>query len=120
MTTTNEGTQRDELGQVINKALGDVTGIYDTSENEDQRLADAILAAGYRKPRTITTVEELDALPLHGVIVDDAGDGIVYRKMDLRQDGVQWFEPGYLLNWDSDEITLPATVLYEPEAEAKP
>jgi len=40
---------RDELATVINKALGEVTGIYDTSDEEDLELADAILAAGYRK-----------------------------------------------------------------------
>ncbi|MFJ4286624.1 hypothetical protein ACIPY0_13380 [Paenarthrobacter nicotinovorans] len=37
---------------------------------------DVLLAAGYRKPRTITTTEELDALPLGAVIIlrDSKGD----------------------------------------------
>ena len=40
---------RDELAAVISKALGDVTGIFDTTDSENRALADAILAAGYRK-----------------------------------------------------------------------
>ena len=42
------------------------------------KTADAILAAGYRKPRTITTAEELDALP-DGSIVRDA-KGFAWQK----------------------------------------
>lgn len=45
----NNAAERDELAKVIGKALGDVTGIYDTSDDEDRGLADAILAAGYTK-----------------------------------------------------------------------
>lgn len=106
MTTTDA---RDELAQAINKALGDVTGIYDTSENEDRRLADAILRAGYRKPRTITTVEELSRLP-HGAIIRDSGE----YPLELFDNGYGtqgWFRGG-------DEIIpmLPAVVLWGPEA----
>lgn len=86
------------------------------AEQSNPSVADAILAAGYRKSRTITTVEELDALPTSTVVMDGTGEGVVYRKMHQAQDGVQWYEPGYALNWDSLEIKLPATVLYTPEA----
>lgn len=62
---------RDELG-----------GILETMEGPLLHIADAILAAGYRKPRTITTVEELDAL-LHGdanVILMDS-DGVALQNL---------------------------------------
>lgn len=42
-------SMREDLAQIIHKALGDVTGIYDTSDEEDLGIADAILAAGYGK-----------------------------------------------------------------------
>jgi hypothetical protein len=42
-------SDRDELAAIIDKALGDVTGIFDTSDAENSGLADAILAAGYGK-----------------------------------------------------------------------
>ena len=44
-------SDRDELAKVIQKALGDVTGIFDTSEAEDLGIADAILAAGFGSVR---------------------------------------------------------------------
>ena len=40
-------------------------------------LADQILAAGYRKPWTVETVEELDALPDGSLVL---ADGDVYRR----------------------------------------
>ena len=65
--------------------------------------ADLILAAGYRKPRTITTVEELEALAAYAVICyHDPSDGASYpiTARDAR------------LGWDE---WLPATVLWTPE-----
>ncbi|AHB31657.1 hypothetical protein ArV2_gp46 [Arthrobacter phage vB_ArS-ArV2] len=78
------------------------------------KAVERILAAGYRRPRTIATVAELDALP-DGVIIMDArascreglktmGSGNVWRAMG----------PATVLR--SPEIALPATVLHEPEA----
>ena len=40
-------TTRDELAGIISKALGEITGIFDTSDAEDLELADAIIAAGF-------------------------------------------------------------------------
>jgi hypothetical protein len=37
-------------------------------------IADAVLAAGYRAQRTITTVEELEALPDGSAVLDRYGD----------------------------------------------
>ena len=44
---------RDELAEVVSQALADVTGIFDTSTEEDKGMADHILAAGYSKPKVI-------------------------------------------------------------------
>ncbi|KIA72711.1 hypothetical protein ANMWB30_24790 [Arthrobacter sp. MWB30] len=60
--------ERDELAEVIGEALGADADIHDTSWYEDGAIADKILAAGYRKPRTVTTVEELDGLALPAII----------------------------------------------------
>jgi hypothetical protein len=65
--------ERDDLAEVIGEALGAEAGIHDTSWHEDCAIADNILDAGYRKPRTITTVEELDALPFGSVVLDRSG-----------------------------------------------
>jgi len=78
---------RDELAEVVSQALADVTGIFDTSTEEDKGMADHILAAGYSKPRTITTAEELDALGYGAVFRDDNGrlwevEGIGYGGVD--------------------------------------
>jgi len=67
-----------------------------------------ILAAGYRKPRTITTVEELDALPVDSVALD--ADGVACQQMKL--EGL-WESGGEIV--PSREIALPATVLFTPE-----
>ena len=37
----------DVLAGIISKALGDVTGIYDTTDTEDKAIAETILAAGF-------------------------------------------------------------------------
>ena len=70
-------------------------------------MASAALAAGFRRPRTITTQEELDAAPI-GAVIRDAGDWVLEKATKST-----WFNPG-------DEIAantaqLPAVVLWEPE-----
>lgn len=81
-------TERDDLADLIEGAVDE------TCYNADQmgpsglayavalRAAEATLAAGYRRPRTVTTVEELDAL-LHGdaniVLLDE--DGISLQNL---------------------------------------
>jgi hypothetical protein len=99
--------ERDELIYVIIAANGE----------QDEELADAILAAGYRKPRTITAVEELDALGLRSTIIDADGEVWVNDGDSLDQwgsvthpesyGGPKWIGPA--------DVALPATVLYEPQ-----
>lgn len=64
-------------------------------------IADGLLTAGYRKPRTITTAEELDALPDRAVILSRFKDGIPMHST---------------MRGDSEFAgnVLPATILWEP------
>ena len=100
--------------------LADILEAIDGSDYMD--LADAILAAGYRKPRTITTAKELDALPVGSVVRtsgdEDQFDPRVATKAAFWHNESEWFvadDSEWCLS--SDELDdLPATVLYEPTA----
>lgn len=90
-----------------------------------RKTAEAILAAGWTKPRTITTVEELDALP-EGTLISTPCNNPLYRNvfrkawadgwLDLdpsdREDGEITETAAALLRWNSKDGT--ATVLWEP------
>ena len=69
-------------------------------------VADAILAAGYRKPRAITTAEELDGL--HMVVVRSKG-GSIANIVNGRA-----YVFGYEASVPASTLALPATVIYEP------
>ena len=82
------------------------------------KAVERILAAGYRKPRTITTVDELDALA-EGSVIRDAAGTIRERFNDLETSPALWYRTGsggYVLSgqftWGKN---LPATVLWEPQ-----
>jgi len=102
----------DELAEVIYKARW-VDGIKDVTVAADAGIANAILAAGYSKPRTITTAAELDALA-EGVILRAEQGGVWTRAVDGI--GAVWRCAGYSHHYRADEIELPATVLFEREA----
>lgn len=76
------------------------------------RTADAILAAGYRKPRTITTLEELDALEVGAVV-----RGKWLAEKWATPEGDVWFIAGRNMEWFTDDLVLrgglPAEVLQE-------
>jgi hypothetical protein len=75
-----------------------------------QGAADAILAAGYVKHRTITTIAELDALPDGTAVMSRYGNAsTIYRYNPLLTPESYHF----LLNSEGDYVT----VLFEPEAE---
>ena len=102
--TTTENAQRDELALLVSNS--------GTTSKRSLSRADAILAAGYRKPRTITTMEELDALAEGSVILTNGGED------SAQKDGEgEWYLWGGDYGQDSGDIFLPATVLHEPEAE---
>lgn len=74
-------------------------------------IATALLAAGFRKPRTVTNVEELDALPNESLILDAQNR---CREGLTSIEGRNWWRtmgPAKVLA--SAEIQLPATVLHE-------
>jgi len=83
------------------------------SPSHAAHLADAILAAGYRKPRTITTAKELNALPKRTVIRDLDGDVLVADPLTDWEMFFQQIDETYHLT--AGAVVLPATVLYEPE-----
>lgn len=93
---------RDELFQLM---LGRTT----------TKAVERILAAGYRKPRTINSADELDALPVESAVVDWTGR--VYQK-DAEDDAPElpwWMMTGDQRRYPAKRITLPATVLHEPQ-----
>lgn len=78
--------------------------------------ADAIVDAGWRPPaRVVTTVEEVDALPDRSVVV--AANRTILQCVGSVQpdwDGNVWCDEESRW-WGSGDVTLPATVLWEPE-----
>ena len=117
-------TQRDELAQIAylnmytDPTSPRIQPLNERTESEigrHYRAADDILAAGYRKPRTITTVEELDALPDEALVRSDFG--VIHEKrVEFDTGRVVWTCPGDTDEHTAGKITLPATVLYTPEA----
>lgn len=77
-----------------------------------EETADAILAAGFRKPRTITTAEELDALPFESVLRD--AQGHVLERWGGPGENV-WVTVMVNAFIPRGDITLPATILWEPQ-----
>lgn len=96
--------EREYVRAVDRKRIGDV---YTAP-------ADAIVAAGYRKSRVITTTEGLDALPTRSAIL--SANGAVWVNDGDTEDPwaslAEDFHGGPI--WTSSEyIDLPATVLHE-------
>ena len=102
---------RDELAQVINSADDAWDKVVAPSVEWAQDMADAVLAAGYSKPRAITTAEELDALPEGTRIVDKAE---LLTLEETSMECLEWVDR----HGNACHVELPATVLYIPEAAA--
>ena len=117
---SEQTTERDELADLIETAVEDP--IYNAGDVPPSltpmvasAAADAVLAANYRKPRTVTTVEELDALPVGSVIL---GKWLAQKWAD--PDGEMWHIAGKGMYWDLEQmvqrVCLHATVLHEGDA----
>lgn len=114
--TTTENEQRGHLALIIER---EQTRAKFRKRPTDAFTApaDAIYAAGYRKPRTVTTVEELDALAEGSVVMgfDMDREQLVSAKQygEWRQAGTDdgWQANGLIENYGE------LTVLHEPEAE---
>lgn len=115
-------TERDELAKAIfiadnHKAPEVAADEFDErGPNTDYTfaIAAALLAAGYRKPRVVTTAEELDALPVGSVVLDDEGDPW-HKQEDPDGSGAIWRVPGSLLLESIDLVGCypTLTVLHE-------
>lgn len=100
--------ERDELAKVI---AGTRLRAGTRRPQSLLEQADAILAAGYRKPQQVTTTEELDALPTESV-VRSRGE-IVWEKFSDEDGLAYWKTPGSKAPAAGLYISLPATVLHE-------
>lgn len=104
-------SQRDELANLILDHFRPVDGQFRLNPGD---AADAILAAGYSRPRVVETVEQLEALPEDSIVLDACG--CAYRKDGSGRTVWLGFGDEAALDWTC--VDLPATVLYVPE-EAK-
>lgn len=108
-------TERDELAQVFaghQISFGAFPKRLMTGHA--QEIADKILAAGYRKPQQVTTVEELDALP-EGAVVEERG-GAKFCQVTA----AIWMCFDASTAYTSADIALPATVLHVGGADPAP
>jgi hypothetical protein len=103
-------SERDELAAVIAAVNEDLC----LMQGDSDTIIAAILAAGYRKPRTITTAEELDALPFKSAILDSSG-AVLVNDGDTEDPWASLAEDfhGGPIWTSSAYIALPATVLHE-------
>jgi hypothetical protein len=74
---------------------------------------------GYMRPRTITTTEELNALGRMATVLDSHG-AVWVNDGDHAQPWASFAEDpqGGPIWSDGEELALPATVIYSPEASA--
>jgi hypothetical protein len=106
-------SDRNELARVIHSRICEesLSGCLEY-RGRCVKAAESATAAGYRKPRTVTTAEELDALPVGSVLLDPIG-------ISLHKNAFT----GWCASNGGKEIPLemlavdglPATVLYIPE-----
>lgn len=97
----SEQHERDELAGTFRIASAD--WVPPLSIEETNALADAVLAAGYRRPRTITTAEELDALRKDSLLTSQFGQGLVMH-------------PDLVGDREFAGNVLPCVVHWEPNA----
>lgn len=121
MTVKNELARDIFLADNTSAAPGLMEREWDenpTTYHYAHHIAERLIAKGYRKPRTITTAEELDALILGTVIRSEHRHYLVAHKEDGDAGRHGWAAAGTgqipvdLVAW------LPATVLWEPEVAA--
>lgn len=75
-------------------------------------IADGLIASGYAKPRTITTVEELKTVYAGCLIRESNGD---LWSIEPSTERLFMLADGMDDTYDDDALTLPAVVLYEPQ-----
>lgn len=115
----NTTTEREELIELLDNErwkpmAADPTDNFSCGiiEQSNPSVADAILAAGYRKPRTITEPFEdngPDELAPLSVVLSAGKPAI------MQHDGTFMDYDGS--SWDTWEMTYPLTVIWEPASE---
>lgn len=105
---------RDELANLIDDAAE-----WATSQGRicsPHEVADAILAAGYSRPRVVETIEELEVLPEGAVVLTEQG-GIYEAELSgiPPTSARTWWATGWQYPASPSDLALPATVLYLPE-----
>lgn len=122
MSTQDDGSLHTPHYQLFNLIESTISAVIESAGPEDEywEAASAVLKAGWSKPYTVNSVEELEALPGLSVIRDaDLFDspGDILEKW-YRPTGWQWMRVGSVKFRASNEINLPATVIFIPEATA--
>lgn len=80
-------------------------------------MAEGVISAGYAKPRQITTVEELDALPVGSVVLHNGRAFQHYPAYPAPfNEYRKWkcTDGGFVRSTKDGSSILPVTVLYEP------
>lgn len=85
-----------------------------TNTNAAHDLAEHLTTRGWRQQTTITTLDELEALPA-GTVVRDNGNDVSERRNHAK--GEDWYCIGIYDTLPTSHIELPARVLYRPEGE---
>jgi len=111
-------TQLDELVHIIQSPESFDGGPISCGPNGiyAARTANAILAAGYTKPRQVTTASELNALGFYAVILDAYDTPHVCERWATDKSRAEWAQAGTNALIDSEDVLYhgPATVLYSP------
>jgi hypothetical protein len=101
-------SEREELARLIANQLDRLFLNRELEPaHQDYQLADALLAAGWRQTRTVSSAEELNALPLDSVVINERGDA--WQKA-----GRNWYLTGST-GGSKTVPYMPATVIHEGE-----
>lgn len=128
MTNDSNTSRRDELALDIfladNGSIPEGVLRQDWADAPDRHhpyahnIADGLIAKGYTKPRTITTVEDLETLPAGTVIRTRNGEVFERQASGPYHDGPHDWQGIEGTFWNGETFTFPATVLHLPEAAA--
>lgn len=108
-------SDRDEITEIIDRRLSEKCA-FALGDNWPYEVAEAILAAGYRKPRVVAALDELEALPGFTIAAVDVPDSEVPGRSNLLAvqkdpDGTWWVGDDQV----PLDVLLSALVLHEPE-----
>lgn len=110
---------RNELAADISRSAREIDERFDIG-HESTELADKLLAAGWSKPRTLDSVDELEALPV-SVVLRNNKSGRVFEKARRKSTGKsEWMRMQDRWVYETYEILYEGTwtVLFIPEVKA--